>query len=463
MTSFTDLNFLFRFLPALLLIYYMVPMHFREVVLLLGSLVFYGVGEPVFVALLLLLTVINYLLAKGQMRLFFKKRKAGSAAPEGAYKGRNGYSIFGVILNVAVLAGFKGFGFWSENALLPLGLSFYIFKMISFQIDLARRQIEEPLKFRSVALYFTLFPQVISGPIMRYELGDFGYAKRFDLEQIGDGLSYMVMGLSMKVLLADRLAIMWNDLQMIGYISISTPLAWLGMLGYSLQLYFDFWGYSLMAAGILMMFGYEFVENFNHPYGATSVSEFYRRWHVTLGNFFRDYVYIPMGGSRCGKGRTIMNLAVVWLLTGIWHGSGVHFVVWGGVLGLLIMAEKLCYGKLLKKVPVLGHLYVWLVIPHTWMIFAIPTKEAVLEYMGRLFPFMGAGGVAVNPEDILLYGSRYGLLLLAGLLLCIPPVYRALDKRKRNPIVVLLLCLLFWISVYMSANTAGNPFMYFDF
>lgn len=441
MTSFTDLNFLFRFLPGLLLIYYMVPLHLRDVVLLLGSLVFYAVGEPVLVALLLVLTVVNFLCAKG-----------GKC-----------HSITAVLINVAVLAAFKGFGFISENAFLPLGLSFYLFKMISFQIDVTRGQIEERITFRKTALYFTLFPQVISGPIMRYGQGDFGYAKRFDLEQIGDGLSYMVMGLSMKVLLADRLAILWNDLQMIGYISISTPLAWLGMLGYSLQLYFDFWGYSLMAAGILMLFGYEFVENFRHPYGAVSVSDFYRRWHMTLGAFFRDYVYIPMGGSRCGKLRMVINLAVVWLITGIWHGSGIHFLVWGGVLGVLIMAEKLSYGKLLTKVPVLGHLYVWFVIPLTWMLFAIPGKEAVLEYLGRLFPFAGAGGVAVNTGDILLYGSRYGLLMLVGLILCIPAVFRAIDKRKRNPLVVLLLAGLFWMSVYMTANTAGNPFMYFDF
>lgn len=174
-----------------------------------------------------------------------------------------------------------------------------------------------------------MFPQVVSGPIMRYQEAEFDLPRSCSPEQFEDGLKYFVMGLGMKVLLADRLAILWNDLQMIGFQSISTPLAWFGAVGYSLQLYFDFWGYSLMASGLMVMFGYQFIENFHHPYASKSISEFYRRWHITLGSWFRDYVYIPLGGSRCSGARLVLNLAIVWLLTGFWHGNGVNFIIWG--------------------------------------------------------------------------------------------------------------------------------------
>ena len=218
-----------------------------------------------------------------------------------------------------------------------------------------------------------------------------------------------------------------------------------------------------MASGLMVMLGFDFIENFDHPYASKSISEFYRRWHVTLGNWFRDYVYIPLGGSRCRKGRLILNLAIVWLLTGIWHGNGLNYVIWGAVLGLLIILEKLLYGKILKKVPVLGNIYVLAVIPLTWVIFAITDLKQLGIYFGRLFPFIGGAGIAVNQQDIIKYSRNYSVYFIAGILLCIPAVSEFYSKHKNNPLIVLALTVIFWLSIYFLSSSAGNPFMYLNF
>ncbi len=458
MPSFAGLEFIFRFLPVFLLIYYVIPNKYKDMVLLLGSLVFYAMGEPVFLPVFLLLIWGNY--------MFGKKSSTYTELYEvqpWQKKEQKKIMTAAVVMNVAVLILFKGLCSFIDNSLLPVGISFYIFKMISFQADIYRGEIREELSFQKTALYFSLFPQVVSGPIMRYGEGEFSAQRTHSLEKFEEGLFLFVMGLGMKVLLADRLAILWNDLQMIGFQSISTPLAWLGAFGYSMQLYFDFWGYSLMASGVMVMLGFAFIENFNHPYASRTIGEFYRRWHMTLGSFFRDYVYFPMGGSRCSRMKMVRNLAFVWLLTGIWHGNGLNFVIWGIVLGVFIILEKLLYGKIFAKVPILGNLYVLLFIPITWVIFAISDLNQLGIYLGRMFPFIGGVGASVNQQDILKYGGMYGGLLLAGILLCIPCVYRFLEKHRRNVLVVLLLTAVFWVSVYFLAGSAGNPFMYFKF
>lgn len=458
MVSFSSMEFLFRFLPIFLVIYFIVPAKYREIVLLMGSLIFYAVGEPIFILVLIAATVINYYLGMQVWKL-----SEGFTIQNWQAKKRRRIASWAIGIDVAVLAVFKGLAVFVDSALLPLGISFYIFKMVSFQADLLRGEVWTRPKFRQVALYFTLFPQVTSGPIMRYNEGEFAAEKRGNPGQFEDGLKYFIIGLGMKVLLADRLAILWNDLQMIGFQSISTPLAWLGAAGYSMQLYFDFWGYSLMASGLLVMLGYRFIENFNHPYASKSIGEFYRRWHVTLGRWFRDYVYIPMGGSRCSKKRIVLNLAVVWLLTGIWHGNGINYIIWGAALGLLIILEKLLYGKYLQKLPVIGNIYVLVLIPITWIVFAITDLKNLGIYLGRLFPFIGGSGVAVNQQDIIRYAGNYGIYFIAGIILCIPAVFRFYEKHKKNPVIQLLLVAVFWLSVYFLSSSAGNPFMYLNF
>ncbi len=458
MVSFSSLEFLFRFLPVFLGIYFIVPAKYRESVLLLGSIIFYAVGEPVFILALILCTLVNYYFGMEIWKLGIGFEMHGWQK-----KKRKSLMAQAVALDAAVLIVFKCLAVFVDSTLLPVGMSFYIFKMISFQADFIRGEIWSRPSFRQTAVYFTMFPQIVQGPIMRYHEGDFEHEKHVSLEQLEDGLIYFVMGLGMKALLADRLAILWKDLQMIGFQSISTPLAWMGAFGYSMQLYFDFWGYSLMASGILVMLGYPFVENFNHPYASRSISEFYRRWHVTLGSWFRDYIYIPLGGSRGRKPRIVFNLALVWALTGLWHGNGFNYFIWGGILGIFVILEKLFLGNILKKVPLAGNLYVLVLIPLTWVVFAITDLRNLGVYFGRLFPFMGSAGIAVNRQDIITYGTNYGIYFIAGIVLCIPAVFKFIEKHKKNPVIVLALALVFWASVYFISSSAGNPFMYLNF
>ena len=458
MISFASLEFIFRFLPVFLILYYAFPTKHRNTILLLGSTVFYAVGEPVFVLLLVFLTWLNYFIGNQMW-----KQHCGYEIRRWHKIARKKYLIAIVVVDVLVLLVFKALGLFVSGSLLPLGISFYIFKMISYQADLYRGEITTQPHFMDTALYFMVFPQIAQGPIMRYEEGQTYASRYYSLKGFEDGLKYFVIGLAMKVLLADRLAILWKDLQMIGYQSISTPLAWLGAAGYSLQLYFDFWGYSLMASGLMVMLGFDFIENFHHPYASKSISEFYRRWHMTLGRWFRDYVYFPMGGSRCNKKKMVVNLAVVWLLTGLWHGEGINYLIWGMVLGLLIIMEKLWYGKYLQKIPVLGHLYLLLLIPLSWVVFALQDLGQLGIYFSRLFPFFGEGGVAVNGQDVVKYLQNYGLLFVVGIVLCIPAVSEFYENHKKNPFVILLLFFLFWFSIYFVSSTAGNPFMYLNF
>lgn len=458
MAGFSELGFLFRLLPVFLIIYFAVPARHRESILLLESFIFYAFGEPVFVLLLIGATALNYYLGE-------KIWKPGGVPCiyDRQIRRRKVFLRCAVGMDVGILAVFKCLSVFVDSALLPLGLSFYIFKMISYQIDMYRQEISDKPGWRQTALYFMLFPQVSSGPIMQYAEGGFGSGRQRSLKGLEDGLKYFTAGLGMKVLLADRLAILWNDLQMIGFQSISTPLAWLGAAGFSLQLYFDFWGYSLMASGLMVMLGYPFILNFNDPYASRSISEFYRRWHVTLGKWFRNYIYIPLGGSRCDKKRMVLNLAIVWLLTGIWHGSGMNYLLWGGVVGLLIILEKTVYGKYLQKIPVLGNVYVLLLIPLTWVVFAVTDLGQLGIYFGRLFPILGGAGIAVNRQDIVRYLQNYSIYFIAGVSLCIPAMNRFWIKHKDHPLVVILLVIVFWMSVYMQSNSVGNPFMYLKF
>lgn len=458
MVNFASLEFLFRFLPVFFIIYFVVPVKWKDTVMLLASLVFYGLAEPVFFPVLLLATGANYLWGCQIWKL-----QSGSRIHEWQKRERKKYMIWAVSFDVLLLVVFKILGTFVDNALLPLGISFYVFKMISYQVDMMKAKVRRKPDFKDAAVYFCMFPQVISGPIMRYNDGDFDIDRVCHLEDFEDGLKYFTLGLGMKVLLADRLSVLWNDLQMIGFESISTPLAWMGAVGYSLQLYFDFWGYSLMASGLLVMLGYSFVENFDHPYAAKSISEFYRRWHVTLGAWFRDYVYIPLGGSKCSKGKLLRNLAFVWLLTGVWHGNGLNFILWGIVLGILVIAEKFWYGKYLQKVPFLGHLYVLFLIPLTWVIFAISDWKQLGIYFGRLFPFIGGKGIAVNAGDVIRYAQDYGVFLIVGIILCIPGVYTFFERNKKKAGMIIFLLIVFWVSVFMVSVSAGNPFMYLKF
>lgn len=463
MINFSGLDFIFRFLPAFLLIYCLVPSRYRDALLFAGSLVFYASGARFFVLLLLGLVFVNYLF--GEVIWLMPGR------PHRPYHRRMLLII--VVFDTAVLVLFKVLSLALKAPLLPLGLSFYIFKMISYQADMYRGVIPKRPDFMQAAAYFTMFPQVTQGPIMRFTQGwierptnirrRVEYAERtLSLQKLEDGLTFFAIGLGMKVLIADRLGILWNEIVKIGFESISTPLAWIGAFGYSLQLYFDFWGYSLMAGGIGMMLGFRYIQNFVHPYAACGIGDFYRRWHATLGSWFRDYVYIPLGGSRRGALYTIRNLMAVWLLTGFWHGGTLNFVIWGLSLGILIIWEKFVVHRLIEAFPPLGHLHVIILIPLTWVIFAISNLKDLAVYFSRLFPFFGEG-IAVNRGDFIKYLGIYWPFLLTAVLLCLPATYNMLVWKRRNPFVIALIFAVFWVSVYFSSLSSGNPFMYFSF
>ena len=463
MVNFSGLEFIFRFLPVFLIIYWIIPSRYRDALLFVGSLVIYAFGAKFFVILLFLLVLVNYVLGEMVWVMPGRRRKVQERQ----------MLVTIVTVDVIVLIVFKILALKVKASLLPLGLSFYIFKMISYQADLYLGRMRRRPSFMQAAAYFTMFPQIAQGPIMRFSQGwiekptnvrrQTVYIERsVSLAKVEDGICFFAMGLGMKILIADRLGILWNEIIKIGFESISTPLAWLGAVGYSLELYFDFWGYSLMAAGIGLMLGFRFVQNFIHPYAACGIADFYRRWHATLGSWFRDYVYIPLGGSRCGTFAVIRNLMIVWLLTGFWHGGTLNFVIWGLVLGLLIVWEKFVVKGLIRRVPLIGHLHVIVLIPLTWVIFAISDLKELGIYFTRLFPFFGTG-TAVNPGDFAKYMGIYWPFLTAGILLCVPVFYNLVIWKRRNPIVIALLAVVFWCSVYFSSISAGNPFMYFSF
>ncbi|WP_176761896.1 MBOAT family O-acyltransferase [Pseudobutyrivibrio sp. YE44] len=478
--------------------------------LLLASLVFYAVNDYMMLPVLVAASIINYFLAKSVAK---KSRAALVAA---------------IILDAGMLIDFKIAGRLDSSILLPLGLSFYVFKMISYQVDLYKGKISQ-VNFIKMSTYFTMFPQIISGPISRYDFvtanqmwekhpisvefvsdekddeelveklksdisqvnqeianlenatetsvksegGEEGSAsviqapsigsKLYNVfSHVGDGLKYFAIGLFMKVIIADHLAVLWEELKTIGYESISTPMAWIGAYTYSMNLYFDFWGYSLMAAGVGVMLGFPFIENFIQPYNAVSISDFYRRWHATLGSWFKDYIYIPLGGSRKGGFRTFLNLLVVWLVTGFWHGANFNYIIWAMVIFFIIALEKFLISKCQPLYKIVGRINVLVIIPCTWVIFATHSVRKIGTYFLRLFPVIN-NGIAVNNKDVFLFVPAYLPYLILGLILVIPGIQTLYRKHKDNVITTIILFAMFWFAVFSLANSAGNPFMYLRF
>ncbi len=458
MIGFSDLQFIFRFVPVFLIIFYLAPVKYRTWIIVLGSYVFYAAADINYIWLLLLATLFNFFVGKA----VFNNKKA--------------YLVIGVVFDAALLIICKAFGLLVLNGLLPIGISFYTFKMISYQVDLYTGKISLKPTLKDTLAYFSMFPQITSGPIMRYS--QFTENKMLDkhkfegtsfkdnvgtyLDNIEEGLRYFIMGLAMKVIIADHLSMCFKEIGTIGYESISTPLAWFGAVVYSLNLYFDFWGYSLMAAGVGIAMGFPFIVNFDHPYSAVGVASFYRKWHVTLGTWFRDYIYIPLGGNRKGTLSTIFNLFVVWLITGLWHGVTFNFVLWGLSLFVIIVFEKYVLSKNSKVIQVVGRFNVLVLIPLTWVVFALSNVQDLTNYFGRLIPLFGSG-INVNTSDIYKFIGNYGWYTLLGLVFLIPGIYDFVDKNRKHKAFTVVFFVLFWLCVYSISNAAGNPFMYLRF
>lgn len=469
--DFVSIDFILYFLPAFLLLYLLVPGRGKNAVLFVGSCIFYVQGEPFYAWLLPVSILINYVFSRRLRKSLNGREEKGKGAEKGkgeekdkgtekgkAWDGGRRLLCFVVLLNLCVLGCFK---FWGYG--IPLGLSFYTFQVISYFVDLYRGEIPPEDSIWRFALYLGMFPKIGAGPITSYkEIGKEIKERTISSENVQEGLGKLILGLVFKTQLADRLGALWNDLAVAGYESITWRYAWLGAVAFSLKLYFDFQGYSLMAIGLGQMLGFHLPENFRTPYLARSVRDFYRRWHATLGLWFRKYVYFPLGGSKRGEGRTILNLLAVWLLTGIWHGNTVNFLLWGIFLWCCIVLERLLEKiPFVKKMKVLPHLYLWFVIPISWMFFAITDVTQLQLFLCRMFGI----GEAINENimDWWVQLRRYGWILALGIFGASGLPEYACRKWKNNPIFNLVLAALFWLCVWSIMRQGSNPFQYLTF
>lgn len=437
-----SLEFIYGFLPLFLVVYYLIKEQFRCHVLVLGSFVFYGLATQwslLGVPVLLVVTAVAFLASKSLCRL----KKPWLLG-------------FWLVLFGGILVFFK---FFREGRYLPAGMSFYLFQIAAILMDVYRGRTRgeyDPVKF---AAHVVMFPKLLSGPLVPpadLRRGERQWEGSWQL--FGEGLRKLILGLALKVLLAGRLGGIWAQARMVGYDTISTPFAWIALISWAMQLYFDFCGYSLMAVGLGNMLGYELPENFRHPYAAGSVSRFYRRWHITLGAWFREYVYIPLGGNRQGALITVLNLAVVWLLTGLWHGIGGNYLLWAGFLWLMVVLEKLCLNRILKKIGGLRHVYLVFVILLSWVPFAIGDWGQMCMFLSKLF----GGGNTLNPQDILGLRDYIGLLS-AGVLLATPLPEKLWNRVKDRCLGWCILFALFWLVVFRISTAAQDPFLYFKF
>ncbi len=443
---FSSLSFIFLFLPVFLVIYYCTPKNYRNISLFIGSLIFYALGEIKYFPLLIFTLLLNYFISRALWKL---ESSAGRAL-----------LIIVLVYDFGILMGFK---YLSHT--IPLGISFYTFQIASYIIDVYRKKIKPARNLIEIGTYLCLFPQLIAGPIILYsDIIKQICHREYRMENLEDGLKTFVLGLSSKILLADVMGKLWHEINVTGFESISTPMAWLGAAAYSLEIFFDFNGYSLMAIGLGKMMGFAIPRNFDKPYLSRTVGEFWRRWHITLGRWFRDYVYIPLGGSRVGAGKVMRNLFVVWLFTGMWHGKGWNFILWGVSIWALIVLEKMGLEKILNKHLIISRIYMLLYIPLSWMIFAIDSLKDIGIYFGRMFPFLGTGeAVYVNTKDALNACERYGVFFVVSIILCMKLPSVIYQKNKRKMWMILLLSILFGMSVFGMVRNASNPFLYFRF
>ena len=467
---FSSFVFLLAFLPIVLLLYYLCPARLRNLVLLVFSLVFYAWGEPVYVLIMLFSIVFDY--ANGRLIEHFKNKNCPGKAKAAL--------IVDLCGNLAILGFFKytdfvigsinsitGAGLSLLHIALPIGISFYTFQTMSYTIDVYRGEVAAQKNILTFATYVTLFPQLIAGPIVQYKTVEKELMHRkVTLEDFSEGAFRFSVGLAKKVLLANQIGSLWDSISQLNHMSVAT--AWLGAIAYSFQIYFDFSGYSDMAIGLGAMFGFTFPENFNYPYESKSITEFWRRWHISLGTWFREYVYIPLGGNRHGVGRQILNLAIVWFLTGLWHGAYYNFILWGVYYGVLLVLEKFVLKKVLDKLPAaFGHIYTMLFVMIGWSLFSWQDMADSANYMRAMFFRTGAG--VVNQQTMYLLVSHAALLVIAviGSLSVVKRflICRAFpeDTARREIAAILFTIVLFIACVALLVNSSYNPFLYFRF
>ncbi len=471
---FSSLEFLYLFLPVTLIIYFLSPFRWRNLILLAVSLIFYGWGEPVYVFLMVFTITVDYIFGRLIETRLDDKKKARR------------YLVAAIVINLVILGFFKYAGFVVSNLAhipglggisvpdisLPIGISFYTFQALSYVIDVYRRDTRAQKSLINFGAYVTLFPQLIAGPIVRYRDVDDQLTKReHSVNMAMSGIRTFTAGLAKKVLLANSAGELWKYFSGLPQGELTVAGAWLGIIFYTFQIYFDFSGYSDMAIGLGRIFGFSFLENFNYPYVAKSITEFWRRWHISLSSWFLEYVYIPLGGNRCGRARTYFNLFVVWLLTGLWHGASWNFVIWGLYYFVILFIEKAFLGKWIGKLPgALQHVYALFFIIVGWLIFVFDGSGGLdiadgFRYFGTMFGAGGAGFISsADVWDIL----RSALIIAVMIFACTPIARRAFwdayGKKRWLPYVSGALCVaaLIVCTAYL-VDSSFNPFLYFRF
>ncbi len=462
---FSDSVFLFMFLPLTLAVYYAVPFAFKNTVLFLTGLLFYAWGEPVYVLIMLLSTAIDY--CAGRLMDRFDSNK----------NIRKATLLVSVVMNLSLLGIFKYGSFFigSVNGIfgsaipdpglpLPIGISFFTFQSMSYTIDLYRRNIKVQKNFIDFAAFVTMFPQIVAGPIVRYEDVSAQLAcRRIDLSSMSDGITRFVCGMCKKVLIANSIGALWTDVKAQDYASMPAATAWLGIAAFTLQIYFDFSGYSDMAIGLGKMLGFDFPENFRYPYNSKSVAEFWRRWHITLGDWFKSYVYFPLGGSRGSTAATIRNTLIVWLLTGLWHGASWNFILWGLYYGVLIILEKFIFRRLLERTPsALRHILTMLAVVFGWVIFEITSPASELEFVKAM---LGFGGSFANSFTLNAL-HNYAVTFIAAIAIStgIPlKMCKKLPEKRADTLSLVGEAAGMTACIACLVDSGYNPFLYFNF
>lgn len=461
---FASITFLYYFLPIFLILYFIFPKKYKNIVLLIFSFIFYFYGEPKYILLMLIEVFFSYF-----MTLSLEKNKSKS--------------LLGIIISfhIFLLCVFKYFNFIITNInsifggnnsllniVLPIGISFYTFQIISYEVDVYRGKVKASKSLIDYMTYVFLFPQLIAGPIVRYEtISKELKSRKVTLEDFSYGVNRFIIGLFKKVVIANNIGELCNILN--NSSEVSVLLYWVLGISYMLQIYFDFSGYSDIAIGIGRMIGFKFPENFNYPYIANSVTDFWRRWHMTLSSWFRDYVYIPLGGNRVSTLKHIRNILVVWMLTGLWHGASWNFIIWGIYFGVILIIEKYCLNKVLEKLPrVIRNIYAMFIVMISFIIFSSDDISSALVAIKGLFSF---SSLKFSNDFIIYYIRSYGVILIGCLVLCTPLIKNVINKLRENKIlnyiinifVVIILVLVLVVITSMLIDSSYNPFLYFRF
>ena len=456
---FSSLPFLFYFLPCALGLYFLVPGRLKNAALLLCSLVFYAWGEPRFVLFMAAAILQGYAAAR-LMERYPTRRRLLLTLSAVLSLGILAYCKYADFL----ISGFNAVTGLSVPLLrmaLPIGISFYTFQILSYVIDVYRRDAPAQRNLIDLAAYIAMYPQLVAGPIVRYaDVAPQLRSRTHTVQDAALGARRFVLGLGKKVLLANVLYELVTVYQQSGQKTVL--LTWLYAAAYMLHVYFDFSGYSDMAIGLGRIMGFRFAENFRYPFVSGSLTEFWRRWHISLGSWFRDYVYIPLGGSREGTARPYLNLLAVWVLTGLWHGRTLNFLLWCLLLFALIALERAGWGRVLARSRVISRVYMVLMIPLSWLLFAIPSVSRIGVYLGRLFPLVSRG-IAVNAGDWLQYGKQYWWLLVLGIVFSTPGPEKLWNRIRGTWLGTVVLAVLFWACVYCMSVATNDPFMYFSF